>query len=319
MNRCFGLGLTLLLVLFAGVFAQPNVPAEAMLRVGYSSNIFIGINMTDARNSIKALTASLAQEHDIQTVSEPLIYENADEAENLMNRHLIGAINMPTGDYWLLRRGIEFDRFLVTIRNSTPDEVYILLARENSTVTELADLQGKHLMVMTSPAMTLATVWLDVELAKKNLPPATKILGSIAEATKPAKVVLPVFFGQADACVITLRAYKTMVELNPQVGHQLRIIATSPKYIPALFAFRTDVPNELKEKTIHALSGLNNTLIGRQTLTLFQTEAIEECSAADLVPSLALLDEHARLCPEANAVLVATLRGRPQTATPQKP
>jgi phosphonate transport system substrate-binding protein len=163
-------------------------------------------------------------------------------------------------------------------------------------------------MVLSSPAMNLAAVWLDVELAKKSLPQTTKLVGKITEATKAAKTVLPVFFNQADACLITRRAFDTMVELNPQVGRQLRVIATSPDYIASLFGFLTDVPTELKEKTIRAFSRLHTTTIGLQTLTLFQTDTILECPVATFAPSLALLDEHARLCPEASAALITSLR-----------
>ena len=305
---------TLLLVLAGGVFAQQNPPVEAPMRVGFSSAVFIGLNMIDARNSIKALTASLAHEYDIPINSDPLIYGNVDEAERILHRHQVGAINMTTRDYWLLRQSVEFDRFLVTIRNGTPDEVYIVLASESSAITKLSDLQGKHLIVMTSLAMDLATVWLDVELAKLALPQTTAFLGRISESAKPAKVALPVFFGQADACLISSRAHATMVELNPQVGRQLHIVATSPNYITALFGFCTDLSPALKEKTLHAFSKLHSTTIGQQTLTLFQTEAISECSASAFATSLALLDEHARLCPAANASMTATLRG--QRATP---
>ncbi len=286
------------------------------MRVGFSSDIFRGINIVDARNSIKALTASLAREYDIPTDKEPLIYENIDEAENILNHRLIGAINMTTSEYWLLRPKLSLDRFLVTVQNGTANEIYILLAKKDSNVATLADLRGKHLTMMTSPAMNLATVWLDVELAKQSLPPTTKLLGSILNFTKPAKVVLPVFFGQADACLVTRRAYDTMVELNPEVGRQLRIIAASPTCVSALFSFRADVPASLKEKTIRAFVSMHHTQHGRQLLALFQTEEITECSAAAFDTSLALLDEHARLCPEASATLIASLRGQYQAPLP---
>lgn len=315
-HRICILGVMLLLGLPSGVLAQKDSPDDATMRVGFSSAVFTGINMIDARNSIKSLTASLAREYDIPTDKDPLIYENVDEAEAILNQRLIGTINMTTSDYWLLRKKISLDRFLVTVQCGTPDETYILLVKKDGRVAKLADLRGKHLTMMTSPAMTLATVWLDVELSKHTLPPTTELLGSILKFPKPAKVVLPVFFGQADACLVTRRAYDTMVELNPEVGRQLSIIATSPICIAALFGLRSDYPSGLKEKTIRAFAGLHQTSHGRQLLALFQTEKIIECPISSFENSLALLDEHARLCPEASATLIATLRGRPPATQP---
>jgi ABC-type phosphate/phosphonate transport system substrate-binding protein len=319
----------LLLSLFASAADQPDttsqpeaslaqlIPtAEAPLHIGFSYTMFTGINMTDARNSIKALTASIAREIDIPAETDPLIYQNVDEAESVLNRRVLGAVSMTTSEFWLLRSKVNFDRFLVTTRNGSPTNAYLVLAREGGPVKNLADLRGKHLLVYNNPAMCIALVFLDVELAKRSLPSATAILGKISEFTKPAKVVLPVFFGQADACLITRYAYETMVELNPQVGHQLRIIATSPDYVTALFGFRADLPPALKEKSIQAFVGLRSSIFGKQTLAVFQSGEISELPPATIEPALALLDEHARICPEANVALMTILRGTSPTPRP---
>lgn len=293
--------------------SQPDAP----LHIGFSYTMFIGINTTDARNSIKALTACIAQEINTPAETDPLIFENVDEAENVLNRHEIGAVSMTTSEFWLLRQKVKFDRFLVTTRNGIPTNAYVLLAREGGPIRTLADLRGKQLLIYDNPAMSLAMVFINVELAKQSLPPATETLRSISKFPKPAKVVLPVFFGQADACLITRNAYETMVELNPQVGRQLHIITSSPNYVTALFGFRADLPTALKEKCIQAFIGLRSSIFGKQTLAVFQSEEISELPASATETSIALLDEHARLCPEANAAFIAALKGLRPVPVPQ--
>jgi phosphonate transport system substrate-binding protein len=288
------------------------------MQLGFSSTIFNGINRTDARNSVKALTASLAREYDIAAESEPLIFESVDEASSKLQRHLIGAASMMTSEFWLLRRSVAFDRFLIAIHQGYPSESYVVLARDGGGLISLSNLRGKRLTVLANTTMSLATIWLDVELAKKKLPATAALLGSIAESPKPARVVLPVFFGQADACLVTRRAYDAMVELNPQVGRQLRIIAASPDFVPGLFAFRADLLPTVKERCIRAFVELNHSPTGQQTLALFLADAIAERPVSVFASALALLDEYARLCPKASAALVATLHGlRP--ASPQAP
>jgi len=302
-------GLLLFVQLSPGLFAQPTPQAEVPMHLGFSSAMFVGINMTDARNSIKALTASIAREVAIKADPDPLIYENVDEAESLLRGHQITAVSMRTSEYWLLRRNIAFNRFLVTARKGNPTSAYLVLAREGSAITKLADLRDKRVLVYTSPSMCLAIPWLDVELAKESLPTTSVFFGGLVDFPKPAKVVLPVFFGQADACLITRYAYDTIIELNPQVGRQLRIVATSPDYVATLFGFRADLSPAFTEKAVRAFVALRYSVFGRQTLAIFQTEEIAEFSADTFGPSLALFDEHARLCPEANAALIASLHG----------
>jgi hypothetical protein len=40
---------------------------------------------------------------------------------------------------------------------------------------------------------------------------------------KVSRIILPVFFGKADACVVTLSAFDIMADLNPQITQQLKM------------------------------------------------------------------------------------------------
>jgi len=313
---------TAVFALLAGAlasFAQENtLPAAAPppVRMAYSLSVFIGLNPADARNAIAIVTKNFAQESTLGMDVAHLIYENTEELAQLIDGGTVYAVNMNTPEYWLLREKARLDRFLVNIRNGTETETYLLLTRADGPLKSLAELQGKRLNVLTNSAMVLATVWLDVELAKATLPTTTKFFAPPSDFFKPAKVVLPVFFGQADACLTTRSSYALMVELNPQVGKQLRIIASSPPLIPLLYGFRDNCEPKAKEGAIHTMVTMHNTISGRQTLALSQIEEIAERPATTFDASLALLDEHARLCPEASARLLATLRGKIRVSAP---
>jgi phosphonate transport system substrate-binding protein len=279
------------------------------MRLGFSPAMFSGVNLGDARNTIKAVATGLAREKNIPADPEPQIYEGVDDALRMLRERLIGATTMTISEFWLLRREIRFDRFLVTSDQGKATENYVVLVRAASDVATLADLRSKHLNLLAGPSMALATVWLDVELAKLQLPPTATLLGSVVDVAKPAKTILPVFFGQTDACLVTRRTFDTMVELNPQVGRQLRVLASSPALVAALFGFRADLSPNLKERTIHELISLHDSVGGRQALAMFYNDGITEIPAAFFDSSLALLDEHARLCPKTNAAMVAALHG----------
>jgi len=145
-------------------------------------------------------------------------------------------------------------------------------------------------------------------LLQHQLGLAAQFWGRTTEATKLLRVILPVFFRQADACLVTLKGFETMSELNPQIGRQLRILAKSEAVVPSLFCFRGDYLSPNREKILQEVSRLNQTPAGLQTLTLFQTEQLFISDPAALASSCALLDLHRRLCAEA-------LAARPGDAT----
>ena len=55
---------------------------------------------------------------------------------------------------------------------------------------------------------------------------------------KPSQAILPVFFKQAEAALVTRATFDTAVELNPQLGAALRTLSRSPQLIPAVAAVR---------------------------------------------------------------------------------
>ena len=87
-------------------------------------------------------------------------------------------------------------------------------------------------MFWQNSRMSLALAWLDIALFNDGCRPVAEFC-RVEQNKKLTKVVLPVFFRQNDACVVTRRGFKTMSELNPQVGQQLRVLASSPNWCQA--------------------------------------------------------------------------------------
>lgn len=279
-----------------------------MLRLGFSATMFNGLNESDARASIKALAATIAREEGIQADPDPVITPNLEKTVEAVRTGLVDAISITMEEYYHLRSEISFDRFLVATYANDPTETYLLLVHKDSSLLTLADLKGKKLAVLTGARMSLALPWIDVELARAGLPASVDFVSTLAETVKAPKAILPVFFHQTDACLVTQRAYNTVVELNPQIGRDLRVLVASPRYIPALFGFRTGCSPALKEKSISVFTLLHQTLYGQQTLLIFQSNQVVECPASDFTAALALLSEYARSCPTQYQLRLAALR-----------
>lgn len=286
--------------------AEPEI-----LRLGFSSAVFGGLNENDAKASIKALMAVISRERSVPADTEPHLHFGTDAIVAAVKQGTVNTLSVGVTEYWILRRDIEFDGALVSLQNGDPTETYIVLTHANSGINSLPDLRGRRVGVLANIRMSLALSWLDVELAKLELPGVDDHFAQFTESTKPAKVVLPVFFQQLDACVVSESTFRTMTELNPQLGRQLRIVAKSAPHVPALFAFTARLSPAFRDRVMRELSAVDETPSGRQVLAIFQTTQVRSRPESVLRSALDLLDEHARLRPAASAARIAALRAPP--------
>ncbi len=112
----------------------------------------------------------------------------------------------------------------------------------------LGDLKNGNLFIHDEkPGNGVPQMWLDTFLVKQGLTRSKYFFTNIKEVDKVSQAVLPVFFKQADACLVSRSGFETMVELNPQIGEQLAIQATSPGFILGGVFFRRDFRADIKK------------------------------------------------------------------------
>ncbi len=125
---------------------------------------------------------------------------------------------------------------------------------------------------------------------------ASGFFGRIARNKNAAQVVLPLFFGKADACLTTRASFKVMVELNPQLNTRLHVLAASPGLVPSLFAFRANYTSPYRAQILEAMDQFGESPAGRQILALIHADRVEVRPISCLDKSLELLARHRRLC-----------------------
>jgi phosphonate transport system substrate-binding protein len=152
-------------------------------------------------------------------------------------------------------------------------------------------LRGRRLLVLRAPNMCVAPAWLSNLLRPQEPAGMERFFASVAHEAKPARVILPVFFGQADACLTTRRSFSIMSELNPQIARRLRPLLVSPEIVSTLYAFRKNYSGPNRERLTQALADLSKSASGRQVLTMYQLDGLIERDISCLDSSLAILAE----------------------------
>jgi len=269
--------------------------ADESFRVGFTSNMFTEINENDAKAAVRGWGQTVAKQRNIPTDPETAIFNSVPTLLEALRVGKVDAVGITILDYAALHHSIHFDPVFATCVAQRNTDQYLLLTHRESGINSLEDLRGRSVGFQHYARACLAQPWLDTLLVEKGCRPIGEFAGKLTFNAKLSKTVLPVFFRQLDACVATRSGFGTMVELNPQLGKQLKVIATSPELAATVFCFRADYNPSFRESLLAGMRELHQSPVGQQVLMIFQTERIEQHPASFLDSTLELVAKYEKL------------------------
>ena len=256
--------------LVAGFAAEaPKENSSKVFHFGLTTRMFRGINENDGRAAIKVYIESVGKERGF-VVESVATFDDVQDMGQALRGGQLDAASMTTEEYLRISSDVASAHVFDEPDRPDPGEEYLLLIHRSGTVTNLAGLKGGLLMEYDNLRTSLARMWLDVELLEQGLPRAENLFGKVTLEPKLSTVVLPVFFGKAQACLVTRRGFETMVELNPQVGRNLRVLAASPAFVVTVMCFGAKANREDEATIVQGLQRLHEQPRGQQLLTIFQ-------------------------------------------------
>ena len=288
---------------FWGIAAAQNKAQDAgkpgsdpaVFRFGFSSAMFPSLNVNDAKAAVRVWALTLAREQGIKADPIPFIFNSLAELDEALRRKQVDAVAVLTEEYRALSTSFPLAPLFVANVNGHTAEELIVLVRRDSGIANPEDLRGRSLITHRDPQASLALPWLDTLLLEKGLRPTADFLGRVSSSDNLAHVILPVFFRQSEACLVTRSGFDTMTELNPQVGLTLMVLASSPKMVPVLLCIRADYTSSSKDEILQGLRDLHLSPAGRQVLTIFRSGKLEELPASSLKTELDLLERREKL------------------------
>lgn len=243
--------------------AQAPLPPETTvppLRIGYLAELPVSwrTGMADPLHSIaRSLGTAFARPLDPEY---PLPVDNLSGAaswEELARVILLGSTEggaelFPMQGYELIQHGGELNLkpLLIASRNGAALTQFIILTSTASGIQNLRDLESRKILVHRDGCGYLVDYWLDSAIAV-GTGKARKGFARFQTVTQPREAVLPVFFGEVDACVVSLASYRSVaVENMAQIRQKLfQLPEAESKGLPAqVVACRGDLPPEVQRR-----------------------------------------------------------------------
>jgi phosphonate transport system substrate-binding protein len=261
--------------------------AGATVRLAISETLVGNVNVNDARVAIEIWIKRMVQ--DMNLLIEPKLLATTEEIVEGTRRGQFDCVALNVVEYRQIADMLDSSQ-IVSAAGAAGLEQYAILTKQNSGIQQLGDLKGRRLCMLKAPKMCAAPAWLLTILEEGRYGPAEKFFGSVTTDTKGFQVVLPVFFGQADACLTTKLGFETLCELNPQVGRDLKVLVSSPPMVVAFYIFRKNYQSIYREKVIKAISSLHTSAAGQQLATLFRFRELTVRDGSCLASALRILD-----------------------------
>jgi phosphonate transport system substrate-binding protein len=263
--------------------------AGAPIRLAISESLVADVNVNDARAAMAIWLKRMMVDLNLVIEFNPKVFDTTEEILRRARSGQLDAVALNVVEYRQIADVLDPSQIIAEAGAAGPEQ-YILLAKRNSGIQHLGDLRGRRLYALKAPKMCVADAWLTTILDEGHLGPSERFFGSVTTDTKASRVVLPVFFGQADVCLTSKQGFDTMCELNPQVAKDLIAIASSPAMVVTFYIFHKNYHGVNRERFAKVYSGVRSSVSGRQLATLFQFDDLTVQDGSCLASALSILD-----------------------------
>jgi hypothetical protein len=249
--------------------AGPSTPG---LRIVISDSVIYGVNLNDARAAMAVWTAELFGKRGIHLAPGQSWVMPSDQLLAAIRAGTVDLFCLSIPEYRKVAQYVDTSRI---ITEATGGDELLLVVRGESGIANLEGLAGRSLLMLDGSQAMLAEPWLTLVLGREGLKPPRQFFGRIGKEIKVSQVVLPVFFGQTDACMVTRQGFSTMCELNPQLSRKLKVLLVAPRVVRAFLAFHKDSPQALRKPVLDRIEEFGSSAAATQMLTLFQSRAFK--------------------------------------------
>lgn len=259
------------------------------LRMGFYMPAIRDANLADLKVSLGLWTEEIGRPYGIRIFTST--YDDMTALRRALDQRELNFISAPGMELAEVFKPGEIKQGYAR-RQEGVDEGIALIVSKASGIRQFADLRGKRVLRLNRDR--LAEYFLETQCLK-TAGQACKDYLNLVEERRDIQSVYAVFFGKADAALVSLATLRTAVELNPQIRQRLTPILEwkAPALMFGLMTWHTD--DSYRNLIVNSIKDAMKTLRGRQILELFKTDYLEPVDADALKPYWALLKEYQEL------------------------
>lgn len=255
--------------MFMGFYAQ------SITDVASRSDIEISLNFW-----VKDMLAEESEKINIHfTETKAVLFDNMKDMRDAMLRGELDIITAPPLLISQYFKREELNDGFTGMPEGKKTDYLLLIARSDSNIRSVKDLNGKKLLMLSNDDM--ADIFVDGLFLKQFSKGYKNIVGLVDHQTKPSRIMLDVFFKKADAGIIYRNSYDIMVELNPELAQNIVILDQYPVKSKNFSFFVSHYPYaaELSDMVVTIF---NNSARARQILEVFKTPHLTNCAVREL-------------------------------------
>jgi len=279
---------------------------RALLLVAISEETLAGQNVNDARAAYRVWLRELSNQYGVKTADTvPDIFISSDDLIRGVRQDAIDGYGVTALEFAKLADLTDPDSLVVQDYFSDGME-YVLIVHNQSRFKTFSDLRGANIVSHRHRDMVLLQPWLSTTLADNNLPAPESFFASQKLNASLTQVVLPVFFRRLDGACLARQSWETAMELNPQLGRDLRPMLVSPKVIPIVFGFRRGTNPNSRKALIDSIQRVSTINAGAQIVALYQSKGFVVRSISVMKTTLEMVRRYDQL----KAQLAGPSKGR---------
>ena len=251
--------------------APPRTLYPKVFRFGVLG-LLSGVNQKDAQVAIELNLMRDNREEFPDLKVQVEIIPDVSTAARLFDQRRLHSIVLTSSDYLALKEQTsKATPLFISSRQEKLLEAYVLLVSNSvASIDHLSALSRRRLVMESSGETNIGQLWLDTVLWEHDKRESKSFFSNIRKEIKAARIVLPVFFGQSEACLVPESVFRTMTDLNPQIGEKLKVLKRSPGFVHSVICTVENLDPKLVAAIKRNATNMAHSVGGQQLMMIFQ-------------------------------------------------